>query len=157
MGAAPTVGCVRIEFTKLSDARHRVGVRRSDGSIDTVELDSRSFLHHDLAHFAVESELGLASGVWGSVEQGGRLDGVGLDGDDMELAETISGPMQTMLRTRANATEIGAVLERIVPDLASDDLAHRLHERFRALAGHWASTRYGDTMVLVWGADDGHD
>jgi hypothetical protein len=141
---------VQVAFVKLSDQRHAVRVERDDGSGEQVELDSRSFLRHDLAHFAVELELGLSAGVWGSVARGGSLSGSGLDGADMQLAETVSGPVQTMLRTRAEPAEIHEVLARVAPEVASADLAERLHARLRALAGHWAATPYGGEMVLDW-------
>lgn len=141
---------MEIVFCKLSDDRHVVRVQRDDGTSDSVELDSRSFLRHDLAHYAVESELGLSEGVWGSVARGGSLAGHGLDGDDMALAELISGPVQTMMRTKADAVEIEQVLSRVAPRLATPGLAQGLHERLRALAGHWAATPYGADMVLQW-------
>ncbi len=141
---------MRVVFTKLSDQRHAVLVERSDGTTESVELDSRSFLRHDLAHFAVELELGLAGGVWGSVASGGSLTGEGLDGDDMALAETVTGPMQTMMRTGAGPAEIHGVIERIAPAGTSIELAERLHARVRSLQGHWNATNYGGQMVLTW-------
>ena len=54
---------MKISFTKLSDERHRVAVTRDDGSTDSVEPDTRSFLRHVLSHFAVEVEPGLQHGV----------------------------------------------------------------------------------------------
>lgn len=141
---------MKLVFTKLSDQRHTVRVERIDGSTDVVELDSRSFLRHDLAHLAVELELGLEEGVWGSVASGGSLSGSGLDGADMALAETISGPMQTMMRTNADPDAIHDVLTRVAPEIASTDLAERLHRRLRSLAGHWTATLYGASMELQW-------
>jgi hypothetical protein len=148
---------VKVAFTKISDERHTVRVERIDGSSEVVELDSRSFLRHDLAHFAVELELGLSEGIWGSVARGGSLSGSGLDGADMTLAETASGPMQTMLRTNADAAEIHDVLTRIAPEVSSMDLAERLDVRFRSLTGHWAATPYGGEMKLEWPAERRRD
>lgn len=145
-----TLAPVRVVVVKVSDQRHVVRVERGDGSIESVELDSRSFVRHDLAHFATEIELGLRGGVWGSVARGGSLSGSGLDGPDMSLAETVGGPMQTMMRTGAGVDEIEAVLTRVAPQVASHDLAERLWRRLRALAGHWAATPYGGEMVLEW-------
>jgi hypothetical protein len=141
---------MRIAFVKLSDERHTVRVERSDGTTDSVELDSRSFLRHDLSHFAVELELELAAGVWGSVAGGGSLSGGGLDGADMDRAETISGPMQTMMRIGANAAEIHDVLARVAPEVASLERAQRLHARLRSLEGQWAATPYRGEMTLEW-------
>jgi len=144
---------VQVVFTKLSDRRHRVSVVRHDGSSDSVELDSKDFLRHDLAHFAVEIELGLRQGVWGSVAAGGSLDGEGIDGADVAAAERLAGPMQTMMRTEASAERIEHVLRRVAPELAGPELAARLHERLRALRGHWAATSYGSEMDLDWPLD----
>jgi hypothetical protein len=113
-------------------------------------LNSRSFLRHDLAHWAVEHELGLARGVWGCVAGGASLTGDGLDGEDMALAETVSGPMQTLMRTEAGPDEIEQVLRRVAPDHRDPETARRLHERIRALRGHWKATPYGADMVLTW-------
>ncbi len=148
--ALGTFGHMEVVFCKLSDDRHVVRVQRDDGTSESVELDSRSFLRHDLAHYAVESELGLSGGVWGSVARGGSLAGPGLDGDDMAVAERLSGPAQTMMRTKADAAEIQQVLSRVAPSLATPELAQRLHDRLRALAGHWAATPYGGEMTLRW-------
>lgn len=147
-----------IEFTRLSDRRHRATVRRPDGTVDSVELDSKDFLRHDLAHFAVEAELGLASGVWGSIASGGRLDGDGLDGEDMALAEQLAGPVQSLMRTDADAATILSTIDRVAPDLIASgtptaDLAERLQRRLRQLSGHWASTSFGQTMKLPWPPD----
>lgn len=148
--AGRSLSAVKIVFTKLSDQRHAVRVERSDGKSESIELDSRRFLH-----FAVELELGLSEGVWGSVARCGSLSGSGLDGDDMALAETISGPMQTMMRTSADATEIHDVLARVAPAIGSTDLAERLHARLRAFAGRWAATPYGGEMELMWPDEPG--
>ena len=68
----------------------------------------------------------------------------------MNLAETISGPMQTMMRTAADADQIHDVLARVAPDVGSLDLAERLHARLRSLVGLWAATPYGGEMTLEW-------
>ncbi len=46
---------MRISLTKLSDARHRFSYQRADGSGETLELETRRFLIHDLVHFALEN------------------------------------------------------------------------------------------------------
>jgi hypothetical protein len=140
-------------FVKVSDQRHTVRVERRDGTVESLQLDSRSFLRHDLAHLAVELELGLSEGVWGCVARGGSLSGEGLDGSDVALAETVSGPMQTMMRTRAEPADIHDVLVRVAPAIASTHLAERLHARLRSLSDRWAATPYGADMEIIWPED----
>jgi len=115
----------------------RSRVTTDDGRI---ELDTRSFLHHDLVHLAVEGELGLDGGFWGNVAAGSSLSGDALEGDQVRLAESLAGPMQTLMRLEAGPGEIRAVLDRVAPELASDDVAAQVHERLRRLAGHWKAT-----------------
>lgn len=137
-------------FTKLSDERHALSVVRADQSVDHIELDSRSFLRHDLAHFAVEVELEIRHGFWGSVAAGAALDGTALDGDQLSLAEEIAGPMQTMMRLNADPDMIRSVLDRVAPELSSDEAARRIHERLRHLRGRWRATPYRGEMTLSW-------
>jgi hypothetical protein len=141
---------MRIAFRRVSNTRHSVEVVRSDGSRDLVELDSKDFLRHDLAHLALEIEAPLVDGVWGSVARGCRLDGSGLDGADVALAERLAGPLQTIMRTEGSSTEVLAVLRVVIAGLASEELAARIHERARALTGHWRATRFGEEMIVEW-------
>lgn len=143
---------MEVTFTKLADDRHEVAVVRADGSTERRVLDSRSFLRHDLAHWAVEAELGLAGGFWGSVAGGASLAGEGLAGPDLDLAERLSGPVQTLMRTGAEAAAYRAVVERLGPAGADPGVADRVHERVRALRGHWNATPYGGAMTLTWPA-----
>jgi hypothetical protein len=60
-------------FQKLTDDQHSLQVVRDDGSREEIECETRSFLEHDLLHFAVEREAGLHSGFWGHVARGMTL------------------------------------------------------------------------------------
>ena len=141
---------MEVTFTKLSDARHAVQVTRGDGSTERVELASRSFLNHDFAHLAVEAELEIEDGFWGSVAAGASLTGVGLAGEGISLAERLAGPVQSMLRVDAGPHEIQAALESLAPDVVDDWSGARVHERLRRLRGQWQATPYRREMTIVW-------
>jgi len=140
---------VEISFTKLSDIEHKVRVTRSDGSVDEAVLNSRSFLRHDLAHLAVELEVPLRQGFWGSVASGAQLEGSGF-GADIGMAESLAAPIQILMRTEAPVSRYLAVIGHLIPELASEDLAKRIHERARQLQGHWRATPYGESMEFTW-------
>lgn len=141
-----------ITITKLSQDEHRVAVIRKDGSADSVTLNSRSFLRHDFAHFVVESEVPIGLGYWGSVAAGASLsaDEVELEGEDIYLAETLAGPVQTLIRIEAEPAKYLEVLQKIQPQLATIDLAERIHENARRLIGHWRATPFGESMQIRW-------
>lgn len=141
-----------IRLTKQSDRRHTLAVTRADGSSERVELESRSLLRHDLAHFAVETALSLRGGFWGSVARGAPLTGEGIEGREAALAETLAGPAQTLMRDDAGIGDYRALLERVLPERASDEAAASIHEQVRRLRGHWRATPFGGTMEIRWPA-----
>lgn len=141
---------MRITFTKISDERHSVEITRSDGSAESVELVSRSFLRHDLAHFAIEVELPIRKGYWGCVSSGASLTGEGIEGDEALLAEALAGPIQTLFRNDAGPDAYLELLRQRAPTHATPGLAMRVHERVRRLRGHWKATPYAGEMKLDW-------
>jgi hypothetical protein len=148
--AAGTFSTMRIVFRRVSNTRHSVEVIRADGTRDVVELDSKDFLRHDLAHLALEMEAPLVDGVWGSVARGGRLDGWGLDGREVAVAERVAGPLQTIMRTEGSSSAVLQAMRATVPELATEERADRIHARARALTGHWKATRFGEEMIVEW-------
>ncbi len=140
---------MRIAFTKISDERHAVTVTRADGTSESVEVETRDFLRHDLAHFAIELELPIRKGYWGCVASGASLTGEGVAGSDARLAESLAGPIQTLFRIEAGPGDYAELLGRFWPT-DSEDLAARVHERIRQLRGHWKATPYGGEMELIW-------
>src|SRR6185503_7949748 len=59
-----------IRFTRLTNDRHRFEIVRDDGTREARELETRSALLHDLAHYAVEVEAGLRESFYGRLAQG---------------------------------------------------------------------------------------
>lgn len=64
-----------VVFIKQDAGRYTVHAIRADGAVVVMPSSDRKFrVPHDLAHFAVERELGLADGVFGTVMAGGLFD-----------------------------------------------------------------------------------
>lgn len=141
---------MEIVITKISSEEHKVEILRQDGSKESTILNSRSFLRHDFAHFAVEAEVPIKLGYWGFVASGGSLSGEGIAGKDIALAETLSGPVQTLMRIDAVLDRYFALLQRTLPQLASLELAERIFNRARSLTGHWRATPFGNSMSITW-------
>jgi hypothetical protein len=141
---------MRIVFTKISDERHAVTVTRANGTSERIEVDTREYLRHDLAHFAIEAELPIRKGFWGCVASGATLLGVGVGGSDARRAEGLAGPIQTLFRIDAGLDAYTKLLKDATAESGKQDLAARVHERIRRLRGHWKATPYGGEMELVW-------
>ena len=62
---------MEVAFTRLAGTAYAVSVLRSDGvALALKPAGGSRAMPHDLAHFVVESELGLQQGFWGCVASG---------------------------------------------------------------------------------------
>jgi hypothetical protein len=163
---------MRIVLTKISDERHRFEIERDDRSREGKELETRSFLLHDLLHYAVETEARLQTGFYGLLAQGtsleqlnatGAMSGamsnedLGPPGSDLGVAEGVVGPMTAVIAGRA---EPHALLEKMGLAASSTgstlpswfDLAFvlRVKESMRHLMGRWKAVPFRGQMELLW-------
>ncbi|MEX0965145.1 MAG: hypothetical protein WDZ52_14005 [Pseudohongiellaceae bacterium] len=81
---------------------------------------------------------------------GATLAGEGIGGVEIGIAESLAGPVQTLMRIEADTDKYLAVLQHVLPEKASLDLAIRIQKRGRKLQGHWKATAYKSQMKLSW-------
>jgi hypothetical protein len=163
---------MRIALHKISDDRHALELIRESGARERVECETRSFLLHDLLHYAVESEARLAAGFWGELAHGKTLaqmnDRTGAEeaaargmafaamSDELAAIEQVVGVLSGLTKGR-NSAELVSGMRRYaenlgtsLPDWVSVELVDAVQERMRRLIGHWKATPYGGTMELQW-------
>lgn len=141
---------MQIVITKISKDEHKIEITRKNGSNVSTILNSRSFLRHDFAHFAVEAEVPFKLGYWGLVAAGASISGKGFAGKEIALAETLAGPVQTLMRIEAEPDRYLELLQRALPQMATFELAERIFKRGRSLAGQWRATPFGSSMSIAW-------
>lgn len=147
---------MRIVLTRLTDARHRLEIRRPGGAAESVELETRSFLLHDLVHYAVEAEAGIDDGFWGLLARGTTL--AALSDRTMKdppsaglaLAETLVGPMQSVWNGRLDAALYVENIRPAAPGIVDAAFVDRVRGRLRALSGRWRATPFHGAMELGW-------
>lgn len=134
---------MQIELTGLNPRQHRFRIVRADGSTESVELETRSMLAHDLAHYAVERVLGLTRGFYGSLASGAslaELSGRAMPwpaGTELAYAESLVGPLQSHLTGKPI----------VLPDWP---FLGDVERAYREAWGRWRSTRFGACCVLAW-------
>lgn len=152
-----------LRFTKLDDRRHVLAVEVA-GRAERVELETRSTLHHDLTHLAVEELAPVTGGFFVALAAGTALDDVARQAQEGWLAGTDAMRVEravAVLQRLAKVDEDPAALHaRIVASLAVQDeappdwftpaLVAGVRERLRALVGRWRATPYGGTMEVAW-------
>lgn len=158
---------MRIRLTKLSDLNHRMTALRDDGSTETAELVSRSFLMHDFIHYAVETTAGLSGGFWGLLASGKTMAELAMNmrpegGITMELlggeaatVEAVVGCFTGLAQDRATTAESLDAVRRILepqgrrpPAWVTDEFARTVQEKLRRLKGEWRALPYGASMEL---------
>lgn len=148
---------MKVELTKLSNDRHRLTIRRDDGSAESVELETRSYLLHDLVHYAVEAEAKIADGFWGLLARGTTLAELSdrkkppeAAGPGIALAESLVGPMQSVFNGRLDPALYVEQLGSVAPAIVDEAFVDRVCERLRKLTSFWRKTRFHEPMVLDW-------
>jgi hypothetical protein len=170
------LGRMRICITRLTNERHALELLRDGGVAERVELETRSFLLHDLIHYAVESTAGLTTGVWGTLAAGCTLaelnartadDNDDDDNDqrerfgsrtaDLLTIERVTGPLHAVAQGRASPEEGLAAIESLMaaegtapPAWLTLELVVAAMERLRQLLGRFRATPFGKPMELPW-------
>ena len=96
-----------LRFTRVSPTHHRFEYRRADGTGEAIEMETRSLLHHDLLHYAVESEAGLKGSFYGILAKIGGYEeltvagGTALGGE-IAITERVVGALTGALQGRGS-------------------------------------------------------
>lgn len=157
---------MKIVLHKRSDAQHALEIVRESGAREIVECETRSYLMHDLLHYAVEAEAELAHGFWGNLARGKTLaqmndrTGRSLAAELPELMaiERLVGALSGVTKGRSAAQLVEGLRNYELatgtspPAWLNEALILAVQERMRRLVGHWNATAYGAAMELNWPA-----
>jgi hypothetical protein len=162
---------VRILLRRVSDDQHELTIDRGDPAArESVVCETRSYLSHDLLHFAVETEAKLSRGLWGNLAAGrtlaelnDRAGGMGagtVDPAEMGAIEQVVGPLSGTLKGRSPSdlvegmNQAAASLGTTMPVWLTVPFVEAVQERMRRLLGRWRATPFGETMALHWPGND---
>lgn len=149
-----------IRFRKVSDEQHELGISRDGWSWESVECETRSYLTHDLLHYAVEVEAGVQAGFWGRLAAGATLaemdDRARSMGQEMATIEQVVGALTVGVKGKSAAEVVSGMsrfalsLGTTLPPWLTETFVLAVQERMRQLLGHWKGTPRGATLELTW-------
>ena len=147
---------MRIRFTKLSSDRHRFEVLREDAH-ESIDCETRSYLLHDLTHFALETAGGLSTGFFGLLAQGRTLSEVAdMHPEALEIEQAV-GALHGLAKGKSDARQVLSGLENLrgaqglpMPAWLTEQVIKQAAEHLRRLTGHWASLKPGEYLELTW-------
>ena len=150
-----------LRFTRVSPTSHRFEYRRPDGTGEAIEMETRSFLFHDLLHYAVESEAGLKGSFYGILGKIGGYEELSVAGGaalggEIAITERVVGALTGALQQEdldaeafvAQVTEYLEIFEERAPRWFTPAFIAAVRERMRQLTGRWKATPFGETMEL---------
>jgi hypothetical protein len=154
-----SAACLTLRLTRLSPTHHRLDILRAGAAPESVELDTKSFLVHDLLHFAVETEANLAHAFFGCLAAGQSYAGLAAAGaprgGELLTAERIVGPMTSVVRGtvapgafRTGLANLYDALGEPLPAFITEEFVAAVLAHYRALAGRWKATPFGQAMEL---------
>ena len=127
---------------------------------DRQLCETRSYLTHDLLHYAVEVEAGVQSGFWGCLATGATLawmnDRTRSMGDEMAAIEQAVGALSASVKGRSAAEVVEGMnrfassLGATLPPWLTERFVRGVQERMRQLLGRWKATPRGATLDLTW-------
>jgi len=149
-----------ITFRKVSDERHLLEVAWDDGRREGMDCETRSYLTHDLLHYAVEAEAGIQTGFWGRLAAGASLaemnDRTKPMDPEMAAIEQVVGALSASVKGRSAAGVVAGMrrfadsLDATMPEWLTEAFVQGVQERMRRLMGRWKATPYGASMELEW-------
>src|SRR5262245_29220945 len=133
-----------IRLTRISPTHHRLAYARPDGTGETIQLETKSCLVHDLIHFAVESEAGLMKSFYGHLARASSYAELGaLDPsfrDEIGVTERIVGSLSGVIKSNVDPHAFLTVMKNMFdafgespPAWLTADFVLRVKERMRRL------------------------
>ncbi|MFO1526684.1 MAG: hypothetical protein U1F16_12025 [Turneriella sp.] len=143
---------MEIQLHKLTNESHRLVVLLNNGNKQSRELETRSFLAHDFAHFALESVAAIETGFWGLLAAGGNLNAAYQTGEfavPLEIERAAALLQSAFAEKIARDFAINEILKLSIPQVNAETV-NLIFRKLGALHGEWKSTPYGAMMQLRW-------
>lgn len=144
---------MKIDITKKNTHQCEYGLTRTNGSKETITLDSRTYLLHDVCHFVVEQHLGYPNGFWGMLALGHTFkDLFGKDNPqttELRFIEQIIGPIQSIHSGHIPKQDLGLYLEHLdftIPEPVLDGILTEIG----AIIAQWYKLEVGQRFTLEW-------
>jgi hypothetical protein len=155
---------MRVRFTKLSPDRHAFEIVRDDGSTSRTELETRSFLRHDLMHWALERRARLLDSLYGTLGKGvdpGSMRAADppadeLTADQLPRTEVLVGMLQGAAQRGVDpvafvpfASEHLRQVGQPVPAFLTADFVRQVLGDYERLHRQWQSLRIGGVLEVT--------
>ncbi len=152
-----------IALTKISPTHHRFEYHGENGAGESLELETKTFLFHDLLHFAVETEAKLQNSFYGLLAKSKNYASLsetpeilGFQAHEIAVTERVVGALTSVIKGSNQPDRFILMMENMLeatqeplPSWLTQEFVIRVQERMRKLLGQWHGTPFGKTMELT--------
>jgi|GEM_PF-467435 len=150
-----------LQLQRISPTHHRLIYIRPDGSRESADIETKTFLSHDFIHFALESEGHLIGGFFGLLAQGytyAQLAGKEVSDLPVGQAKTIEqvvGPLSGVIKGEITPAHFLEGAKNLfdahgepIPRWLTLELVSKTKDRYKRLMGQWNSLSFGEVLEL---------
>ncbi len=151
-----------ITVTKISPTHHTFEYRRADGTGESLELETKTFLFHDFLHFAVETEASLKNSFYGLLfakESYALLSAPmpenNFSNSEVAMTERVVGALTGVIKANATPEQFLAGMKNLLdaygelmPEWLTKDFVLRVQAHMRNILGEWNATAFGKALQL---------
>lgn len=144
---------MKIVVKKISHKECVYTIARADGTEEVIELDSKTYLLHDMCHFAVEKELAYRNGFWGMLAQGYAFHELfgkeNMLTTELRFIEKVVGPVQSAYLGQVPRGRFPSLLSYLDYEFGMERLDNCLNEIGRIM-DEWGGLSFGQYLTLEW-------
>ncbi|WP_417236967.1 hypothetical protein [Bizionia paragorgiae] len=144
---------MKIEIKKNSHYQCEYTIHRNNGSVEVISLETKTYLLHDICHFAVERNLKYANGFWGMLSQGYTFEELfGKNNpktEELRFIEQIVGPVQSVISGHIPIADFEKSIEHLHFKFPGDTFNCILVE-IKNIIVIWEGLKIGQNLKLIW-------
>ena len=144
---------MKIDLEKISEHRCAYTITRNDDTTETIPLDVKTFLLHDVTHFVVEQALNYEKGFWGMLAAGYPAAALfGRDNpetEELRFIEKIVGPVQSTFAGNIPVSDFSYYIDYLNFPFPQETL-ERCLEQIGGIMADWRLLLPGQALRLEW-------
>ena len=144
---------MEIEIKKTTNYQCEYTVTREDKSVEIITLETKTYLVHDICHYAVEKNLKYSKGFWGMLSKGHSFNELfGKDNPmttELRFIEQIVGPVQSSYLGYIPKQDFEQFVKHLNFTMPESVLNSCLTE-IESILKNWTQLSTGQQLRLKW-------
>lgn len=144
---------MKIEIKKKTPYKCEYKIIRDDKSVGIIDLETKTYLIHDICHYVVEKNLYYLKGFWGMLSSGHSFNELlGKDNPqttELRLIEKIVGPVQSVHLGYIAKQDFHEHIGHLHFTMSDNILSTCLTE-IKTIIDHWEELTTEQLLTLEW-------